>query len=100
MADGVGLTDVGEELVAQAFALGRAFDKAGDIGEFKRRINGLLRVEQLHQVVHALIRHLNNADVGVDGRKRIVLRQHLGIGDRAEQSGLADIGQSDDSSSQ
>ena len=31
--DGIGGADVAEELVAEAFALGRAFDEAGDIDE-------------------------------------------------------------------
>ncbi len=31
--DGVGLADVGQELVAQAFALGGAGDQAGDVDE-------------------------------------------------------------------
>ena len=37
LGDGLGLADVGEELVAQAFALGRALDDAGDVHEGHRR---------------------------------------------------------------
>ena len=33
MDDGVDLADVGEELVAEAFALGRAAHQAGDVDE-------------------------------------------------------------------
>ena len=33
VADGVGGADVAEELVAEAFALGGAFDEAGDVDE-------------------------------------------------------------------
>ena len=33
LADGVGLTDGGKELVAQPLALGRAADNAGDVDE-------------------------------------------------------------------
>ena len=37
--DGVHLADVREKFVAQAFALRRAFDEAGDVHEFNRRRN-------------------------------------------------------------
>ena len=40
--DGVHLADVGEELVAEAFALGRAADEAGDVDELDLRLD-LLR---------------------------------------------------------
>ena len=42
--DRVGLADVGEELVAEAFALGRAGDQAGDVDELHDRRNHLLRL--------------------------------------------------------
>ena len=42
--DGVGLADVGEELVAQAFAFGRAGDQPGDVDELDDRRNDLLRL--------------------------------------------------------
>ena len=37
MGDGIRLADIGEELVAQAFALGSAFHEAGDIHEGQPR---------------------------------------------------------------
>ena len=42
--DGVGLADVGEELVAQPFALGGAGDQAGDVDELDDRGDHLLRL--------------------------------------------------------
>ena len=41
--DRIGLADVGEELVAQAFALRGAGDQAGDVDELDDRRNHLLR---------------------------------------------------------
>ena len=47
------------------------------------------------------VRHGDDADVRVDGAKGIVRRLGLaGAGDGVEQSGLADVGQTDDSGSQ
>ena len=39
--DGVHLADVGEELVAEALALGRAADEAGNVDELDLRLDGL-----------------------------------------------------------
>ena len=42
LEDGVGLADVGEELVAQAFAFAGTFDDAGDIYQAEHRGDDLL----------------------------------------------------------
>jgi hypothetical protein len=44
----------------------------------------------------ARIRHFDDADVRLDGAERIVLRRDAGLGQRVEQCGLADVGQTDD----
>ena len=43
VGDGVDLADVGEELVAQAFALRRALDQAGDVDELELGVDDLGR---------------------------------------------------------
>ena len=99
MHDRVRVPDIGQELVAQPFPFRGALYQAGDVREFKGGIDDLFRMEQFHQIVHSLIRHFHHADIRGDGRERIVLRQHLAVGDGVEQGGLADVRQSDNSCS-
>src|SRR5690606_41176919 len=71
--DGVGLADVGEELVAQALALGRARHQAGDVDELDHGGHDALRFHDGRQLRQALIRNLDHADVGLDGAEGVVL---------------------------
>ena len=95
--DGVGLPDVGQELVAQTLALAGALHQAGDVHELDDRRGLLVRLVHLRQLVQPLVRHRHHAHVGVDGAERIVGALRAGVGDGIEQSGLAHIGQSHDS---
>ena len=98
-ADRVGLADVGQELVAQAFALGGALDDAGDVHEGHRGRHDLLGVNQLGQHRQTIVRQRHDTGVRLDGGERIVFGQHVVAGQGIEHGGLADIGQSDDSDS-
>ena len=49
MDDGVHLTDIGQELVSQALALGGALYEACDIHEFDDRRSGLFRMIKVCQ---------------------------------------------------
>ena len=51
--DRVGLADVGEELVAQALALGRAGHQAGDVDELDDRRDDALRLDDRRQLRRA-----------------------------------------------
>ena len=42
VGDGVRFADVGQEFIAQPFALRSALDKAGDVNELYRRVNFFL----------------------------------------------------------
>ena len=99
LADRVGLADVGQELVAQAFALGGALDDAGDVHEGHRGRQDLLGVNQLGQHRQTIVRQRHDTGVRLDGGERIVFGQHVVAGQGIEHGGLADIGQSDDSDS-
>ena len=46
--------------------------------------------------VEPLVGQRDDADVGLDRGERVVRRQHLGLRQRVEEGGLADVGQSDD----
>ena len=96
MGDGVGLANVGQELVAQSFAFGRSGHQPGDIHELDDRRNDFLRLDDLGQLLQARIGHFHDADVGLDGAEGIVLRRDARLGQRVEEGGFAHIGQSDD----
>ncbi|MBG9885390.1 hypothetical protein ABE10_02065, partial [Bacillus toyonensis] len=97
LRDRVGLTDVGEELVAQSLPLARATDDAGDVDERDRRGEDPLAAEDPGEHVQPRVRQAHHADVRLDRRERIVRREHVVLGEGVEEGGLADVGQSDDS---
>ena len=97
MDDRIRLTDIRKKLVAKTFSLGSTLDKTSNIRELKRRVDNLLRMEELDDLIHSLIRNLHDADIRIDRRKRIVLSQNLAVRDGVEQRGLAYIRQSDNS---
>ena len=96
VGNGIGLADVGEELVAQAFALRRAFYQAGDIDELHGGRQHALRLDDFSQCIQARVGHWHDAAVGFDGAEREVLGRDPGFGEGVEQGGLADVGQADD----
>ncbi|MNT20301.1 hypothetical protein D3C72_1556070 [compost metagenome] len=94
---GVAVADVGQELVAQALALGRAAHQTGHVDEGDPRGDDFLRPGDLRQGVQTRLRDRHVAGVRLDGAERIVgglSRRRLGQG--VEQGGLADVGQADD----
>lgn len=67
MQYGVGLADVGQELIAQAFSLGSALDQAGDVDDLDRGRNHGARLAHVDEAVEALVGHGDDAYVGLDG---------------------------------
>ena len=100
MGDGVGLANVGEELVAEPFALGRTGDEPRDVDEFHRRGNDARRTGDGGQGIQPGVGHRDHADIGLDRAEGIVLRGDPGLGERVEQRRLADVGQSHDAAAQ
>ena len=96
MDDGVGGADIAQELIAQAFTLGCALDKTGDVHEFDHGRGGLLGSVEIAEPLQTLVRHGYHAHIGVDGAKSVVIRRNAGIGDGVEEGGLAHIRKSDD----
>ena len=97
LADRVCLTDVSEEGVAHALALGRAFHDAGDVHEGHGRRQDALGAKDLRQAVKAMIRQLHEANVRLNRGERVVGRQNVGTGQGIKQRGLANVRQADDS---
>ena len=83
--DGVHLTDVGQELVAQPLTFAGTFDQTRDIDELDSRRHGPLRVHDLRQGIEARVGHLDDAGVRLDGGKGIVGHQRAGGGEGIEE---------------
>ena len=96
LADGVGLADGRQELVAQALALRGAAHEAGDVDERHGGRNDRRAVVERGQLGQTVVGHRDDADVGLDGGEGVVGRQDVVVGQRVEQRRLADVGQPDD----
>ena len=97
LADRVRLADVGEELVAQPRALGRALDDARDVHERHRGGHGARPSENsFASTSRRGSGSGDDADVGLDRRERVVGGEHVVAGQGVEQGRLADVGQPDD----
>ena len=96
--DGVHLADVGQKLVAQAFALAGTSHQAGDIDKLNPGGNDLLATGEFRQLLQPFIGHRHRAHIGLDGAEGEIGSLGLGVGHQGvEQGGLAHIGQSNDS---
>ncbi len=95
--DGIGLADVGQELVTQAFALRGARHQASNVNKLHRGWQDALGRDNLCQLIQSGIGQLDNAGIGLDGAEGIVLSSDAGLGQRIKQGALAHIGQSNDS---
>ena len=96
-ADGVGLADIGQELVAQALALAGPAHDPGDVDEGDGRGHHPGAVEHLGQLLQAGVGQRDDADVRLDRGEGVVRREDGRTGEGVEKGGLADVGQSDDS---
>ena len=97
MYNGIALADMAQELVSQTSALAGTFDQTGDIHKLHNGGGLFVCLPDLGQFVQPGIRNRNNAGVRLNGAERIVgCLSILGAGQRIEQSGFANIGQTDD----
>ena len=96
MDDGVRAADVLQELVAQSRALAGALHQTGDVHELNDRRGVFLGLVHLRQKVQTLVRHGDHAHIGLNGAEGVVGTLGASIGNGVEQSGLAHIGQADD----
>lgn len=96
VCDGIDFANVGQELVAEAFALGGAAHEPGDVDKGDARRNDFLGPCDLTDCIEARIRNGNFARIRLDGAERIVGSLcSCRLGERVEECGLADIRQSD-----
>ena len=96
VGDGVHRADVPKELVSKTFAFACAFDEARDVDEFHRGGNGLGGMLQFDELVDARIRNRHDARVRFDRAEREVGGRRSAMAQGVEESGLADVRQSDE----
>ena len=94
--DRVGLPDVGEELVAEPFALVGAGDETGNVVELDRVRDDLRRLDGVRDRVEPLVGHRDDGDVWLDRRERVVGGFDGDAGERAKQRRLAGVRHPDD----
>ncbi len=96
VANGFGFTDVGQELVAQAFAFGRAFHQACNVHELHGGWQNTLRLNDLRELVQTRIGHWHDTGVWLDGAEREVSRFDARFSQRVKQGGFANVRQTND----
>src|SRR5690348_868408 len=97
MDDRVDLADVGEELVAEAFALARSTNEACDVDEFDLRFDLIGRLGDRSYPVEPWIGHGDAADVRLNRAEGVVGRLRGGsLGQGIEKRRFANVRQADD----
>ncbi len=71
MEDGVHVADLGEELVAEAFAFVRPPHQSGDVDELDRGGEGAILVEDLGEAVEARVGNGDDGTIGFDGAEGV-----------------------------
>ncbi len=100
MHDSVGFADVGEELVAETFALRGAGDQASNVHEFDDGRLYLLWLDDDRQLGETRVGHLDDANVRLNGAERVVGGVDARFGQGVKECGLANVGQTDDAAFQ
>ena len=90
------LANVGKELVAQTLALGCALDKTCNVHELANGRGQLFGLVHFRQHVQTLVRNGHYTYVRLNGAEGVVSGFRACVGQRVEQSGFADVGQTDD----
>ena len=72
--DCVYFADIAKELVAEAFALRRPFDQAGNIDKGELGFDNLGAARDFRNLLQPRIGHRDLADIGLDRAKRIIGR--------------------------
>ena len=101
MGNRVDLANMPEKLVAEPFAAGSAADQPGDIDEFELGRDDLCRLGEARGDIEALVGNRHSPEIGLDRAERVIRRlRRGGRGQRVEQRGFADIGQSDNAATE
>ena len=99
--DCIHLSDVRQELVAEAFALRRAADQSGDVDELNLRFDFLRGLRDCGNAVQPLVGHGDAPNIGLDRAERIIGRLRCRrLREGVEQGGFADVRQADDAAAE
>ena len=91
--DGVGLTYIAEELVAQTFSFAGSFHQSGNVHDVACGRNDAPGMNQFRQFVQTFVRHGDLSHLCVDGTERKVCSLCLGTRQTVEKGRLAHVGQ-------
>ncbi len=95
MGNGVRFSNIGEELIAQAFAFRGAGDETGDIDKLHRRGDGVLGIDNGRQSIQARVGHRHDTGVWLDCAERKVFRVYTCLGQGIKESRFTNVGQTD-----
>ena len=93
--DGVDLTNVGQELVAEALAFARSFDESTDVDHLDRRVDDVLALRHLGQSIEAIIGDLGHTDVGIFGGEGVGGSEGAAAGEGVVKGALTCVGKAD-----
>ena len=91
--DGIGLADMGQKLVAQAFALAGPGHQTGNVHKLHNRRHDAFGLDNARQLLQARVGHLDHPHIGFDGAERVVLGRNARFGQGVEQGGFTNVGQ-------
>ena len=100
MQDGVALADVGQELVAKAFAPAGSAHQAGNVHDVHRGGDGTLGLAYLGEHVQTAVGNVGASEVGLNGTEREVGGLRPSGTYTVEKSGFAHVRQPHDSAFQ
>ena len=89
----VHLTDMGQELIAQALALGGTLYKTCNIHKAHGSRHNFAGLEHIAQNIQAFIGNINNTHIGLDSAKGIIGSLSASLSNRIKQGALAHVRQ-------
>ena len=97
MHDGINFANIAEELVAEAFALARTFDEAGDVDKRKLCRDHLRALGDCSDLIETFVRNCYLTDVRLNRAEWIVRSlSSLRFSQCIKEGRFADVWQSDD----
>ena len=97
---GIGLADMGQKLVAQAFARAGACNQPGNVNKFNDGPLNFLRAHNRRQQIQTGVRNFNDTHIGLNRTKRVILSRNSRLGQGVEQGGFSDVRQAYDAALQ
>ena len=93
MDNGIHLTDIGEELIAEALAFGSSLHESGNINKFNYGRGNLFGIIESGELSETVIGYRNNTYIGIDSTERVIGRFRTGFCQGIEESTFTHVGQ-------